>query len=279
MLICCLTWHERCLNFRGISLRASSPGRPGTFATHPNETRLRRDKDESAAPLALSRAAFVLSRVGFGFFIFVTAFYCLLFYIPFSRQTLFGWNVVPVLSLFAKYHALIFFLVALPVCLTLFPYLKERDLRRPAIGFMAAMISLGALLSFQPLLTGLPPDERSFIWSLISTFPLWWIAALDWRSKSARQSPSSECVARLRFTDAVMIALCVSSVYFGIFAVRYVLSGEPTFSRSQLIFFAVCGFASHLLLFGLVFSTFKVAEGSRKEYRNREGLPLSFVAP
>ena len=50
-------------------------------------------------------------------------------------------------------------------------------------------------------------------------------------------------------------------MYFGIFAVRYVLSGAPTFSRSQLIFFAVCGFASHLLLFGLVFSTFKVADG------------------
>ena len=166
----------------------------------------------SAAPLRLSRGI-CFSRVTFGFFIFVTAFYCLLFYIPFSRQTLFGWDVVPVLSLFAKYHALIFFLVALPVCLTLFPYLKERDLRRPAIGFMATMISLGALLSFHPLLPGLPPDERSFIWSLISPFPLWWIAALDWRSKSAKQSPSSECVARLRFTDAVMIALmCLKRV-------------------------------------------------------------------
>ncbi|MFZ0751101.1 MAG: hypothetical protein WAM70_17185, partial [Pyrinomonadaceae bacterium] len=177
--------------------------------------------------LSNSRVAFLLSRIAFGFFIFVTAFYCLLFYIPFSRQTLFGWDVVPVLSLFAKYHALLFFLVALPVCLTLFPYLKERDLRRPAIGFMATMISLGALLSFHPLLSGLPPDERSFIWSLISPFPLWWIAALDWRSKSTKQSPSSERVARLRFTDAVMIALCISSVYFGIFAVRYVLFGAP----------------------------------------------------
>ncbi len=103
--------------------------------------------------------------------------------------------------------------------------------------------------------------SASSIWSLISPFPLWWIAALDWRSKSAKRSPSSECVARLRFTDAVMIALCVSSVYFGIFAVRYVLSGASTFSRSQLIFFAIGGFASHLLLFGLVFSTFKVADG------------------
>src|SRR3954466_6824638 len=101
--------------------------------------------------LARSRALFVFSRATFSFFIFCTAFYCLLFYVPFSRHVLFGWEVVPALNVFARYHALWFWLTAVPALVTVIPYLREAELRRSTIGLFVMLGVSGVALSIHPL--------------------------------------------------------------------------------------------------------------------------------
>jgi len=229
---------------------------------------------EQLSKLTESRATFIALRVVFGAFIFITAFYCLLFYVPFSRHALFSWNVVPALTLFAKYHAFAYWVVLLPACLTIVAYLKDSKLRRPTIGLIVALGSTGIIVLLHPLLPNLPPDERSLIWSVVSLFPLCWIAALDWIFKQIVQPRCSERFERVRLIDIVAMAACVSSVYLGIFAIRYVVAGAPAFNRSQLILFALSSFVLHVLLFGLIFSAFRVADAITRTVSESSKLAL-----
>jgi hypothetical protein len=218
--------------------------------------------------MAESRAIFTALRAGSGGFIFITAFYCLLFYIPFSRHALFSWNVVPALTLFARYHALAYWVMLLPACLTITPYLKDPKLRRPTIGLIVALGSMGVALLFYPLLPNLPPDERSLIWSVVSLFPLGWIVALDWKSGDNFQPRSAQALTRTNVKAIVATAACVSGIYLGIFLLRYVFTGAPAFSRSSLILLSLCSFALHALLFGLILSAFRVTDAIARTISN-----------
>jgi hypothetical protein len=207
------------------------------------------------------RATFVISRIGFVTFIFGTAFYCLLFYVPFSRHTLFDWHVVPTLSILARYHSLLYWLVVAPVCLTLLSNLREPAQRRLTIAFMIVSAIAGVCLLLRSLLPNLPPDERSFIWSLISLFPLWWVAILDWRAAGHTKTTSASSARQLRFRDVAAVSAFISVLYLSIFAIRYVVPGVATFTRYELGVFILCSFGWHLALFGLVFSAFKFVNG------------------
>ena len=203
----------------------------------------------------------VVSRVLFGGFIFLTAFYCLLFYVPFTRHALFGWNVVPALSVFARYHAILYWLAVLPVGLSFLPNLAEPRLRRPTMGFIVAMIAVGIGISLSPLLANLPPDERTLIWALVSLFPLWWIAALDWPNRATAPATTTRSSDRLGPAEVVAIAACVSCIYLLVFAIRYVANQKSSFSATELLLFALFSLGSHLFLFGVVFAAFKSAGG------------------
>lgn len=204
---------------------------------------------------------FVVSRFCFASFIFVTAFYCLLFYVPFSRHTLFDWHVVPALSVFAANHSLLYWLVLTPVFLTLLSNLREPANRRLTIAFLVVSAVAGIFLVLRPLLANLPPDERSLIWSLISLFPLWWVAILDWRAAGAIKSSLANRGRHLRFQEVAAISAFISILYLSIFLIRYVVTGLATFTRYELVVFILCSFGWHLALFGLVFSAFKFVNG------------------
>jgi Sulfatase len=223
---------------------------------------------------AQSRTVFAFSRALFGFFIFCTAFYCLLFYIPFSRHVLFSWDVVPALSLFAKYHALAFWVAALPASLTVTPYLKVPELRRPTIGLIFVLCASGIALLFHPLLPNLPPDDRSLVFCVVSLFPLCWIAAVDLKSGLSFQQPARSTFTRASFKDIIATAACVSSIYLGIFIIRYVVSASGTFTRSQLVFFALCTFALHVVLFGLIFTVFRIVNAISRTVSHSPRLPF-----
>jgi predicted AlkP superfamily pyrophosphatase or phosphodiesterase len=224
-----------------------------------------RSKRSHILRIAESRIAFLLSRTIFGAFIFCTAFYCLLFYVPFSRHALFGWDVVPALSVFASHHALTFWFVSLAALLTVIPYLKESELRRPTVGLIVVLGVVGIWLSIHPLLPKLPKDERSLVAAFISVFPLCWIAALDWKSRNIFQRGSTCGFTRVSFKNIVATGACVSGVYLGIFLIRYVASGAASFNRFQLSLLAACSIALHVILFGVIFSGFRIADAiSRK---------------
>jgi hypothetical protein len=213
------------------------------------------------AKVAGLRSVFLLARFCFGSFIFSTAFYCLLFYIPFSRHTLFDWHVVPALSVLAKYHAVLYWLVLLPACLTLVSNLQKPALRRLTIGFFLVSAVTGVCVSLRPLLPNLPPDERSLIWSLVSLFPLLWIAIIDWRAAGRLKTSSIDRTRVLRFRDIVAIAAFIAILYQAIFAMRYVVTGAASFTGYELVLFAMSSFGWHFALFGLVFSAFKFVNG------------------
>ena len=210
-----------------------------------------------------------------GLFIFLTTFYCLLYYVPFSRHVLFGWDVVPALNVFANYHAIAFWVIACGTVLTVIPYLKEAELRRPTILFIVVLGIAAVALSFRPLLPNLPPDERSLVFGLVSLFPLCGIAAIDWKSKTGFKAGRTANLTRVSLKSIMAMAACVSGLYLGIFLLRYVFSGSAGFTRFQLVFFALSSFALHVILFGIIFLIFRIANAISRNIS--ESPRLAFV--
>src|ERR1044072_2048580 len=229
----------------------------------------------SRSRIAASRVAFGFARAMLGLFIFLTTFYCLLYYVPFSRHVLFGWDVVPALNVFANYHAIAFWVIACGTVLTVIPYLKEAELRRPTILFIVVLGIAAVALSFRPLLPNLPPDERSLVFGLVSLFPLCGIAAIDWKSKTGFKAGRTANLTRVSLKSIMAMAACVSGLYLGIFLLRYVFSGSAGFTRFQLVFFALSSFALHVILFGIIFLIFRIANAISRNIS--ESPRLAFV--
>jgi hypothetical protein len=125
------------------------------------------------------RILFLAARLYFGAFILLTSFYCLLAYIPFTYHAFIQNPLVLWLPIFVRLHP--YFLIAAigAVGSTLRPHLENDKTKRLVLGFF--VFNVGAVIIFlvDPFLPHLPNDYRSFIWSLLTLFPLSWIALLD----------------------------------------------------------------------------------------------------
>jgi len=126
---------------------------------------------------------FCSARLAFGAFLLLTSVYCLLVSVPFSyfgfiRNPLVSW-----LPLFVQLHGLIYGILLGAVAITLIPDLRRTETRRAAVGFLALNGSVFVYIWREGALAGLQPDLSGYLWSMLSLFPLVWLAALDLSAK------------------------------------------------------------------------------------------------
>src|SRR6266404_3415096 len=126
------------------------------------------------------------ARVYFGAFILLTSFYCLLAYIPFTYHWFIQNPLVFWLPVFVRFHAYFFLAAIAAAGATMPPYLRDPKTRRLAIGFLVFNGLAAIFLVLNPFLSHLPNDYRSFIWSLLTLFPLAWLSLLDLISSELR---------------------------------------------------------------------------------------------
>ncbi|MGA7169913.1 MAG: sulfatase-like hydrolase/transferase, partial [Candidatus Sulfotelmatobacter sp.] len=122
---------------------------------------------------------FCSARLALGGFLLLTSVYCLLVSVPFSY---FGFIRNPLLSwipLFVRLHGLIYGILLGGVAITLIPDMRRRETRRAAVGFLALNGSVFLYIWREGALAGLQPDLSACLWSMLSLFPLLWLAALD----------------------------------------------------------------------------------------------------
>ena len=213
---------------------------------------------------------FVLSRVVFGIYIFFTAFYCLLYYVPFTRHTLFDWNVVPLLTVFARHFAILSVIGLLPVFVSLIPHLLLPRTRRITLAFMS-LTGLAAIFLFaNPILAKPPEDERTFVWALLSILPLLWVAVLDWqmRTPSVRTDASGE---RSNLAQVFALAASVSLIFLAVFAIRYRTGG---FTRNELCLIALFTFAAHFVVFASTFAAFRISTAIARKLTGSETVEI-----
>ncbi|HXT62560.1 MAG TPA: sulfatase-like hydrolase/transferase [Pyrinomonadaceae bacterium] len=209
---------------------------------------------------------FLLSRVLFGSFVFVTAFYLLLYYVPYTRHMLFDWNVVPILNVFAKRYAIVCAIALLPIYVSLIPQLLSARTRKITVAFIVLTGSTATFLFFNPILAKPPEDERTFVWALLSVLPLLWVALLDWQRCLALIETDTQGQ-RLDLSQVTALALSVSLIFLAVFALRY---GTGGFTRTELCLLAVLTFVAHFAVFAVVFAAFRFSTAiSRKITRSQ----------
>jgi hypothetical protein len=130
--------------------------------------------------LSLARAlGFCISRLAFGAFLLLTSVYCLLVWVPFSyfgfiRDPLISW--IPV---FVRLHATLYAAFLVAVGLTLISGLSHAETRRSILGFYSVNSAVAIYLLRDHTLAKLQPDYSSYIWCLLSLFPVLWLSVLD----------------------------------------------------------------------------------------------------
>jgi arylsulfatase A-like enzyme len=206
----------------------------------------------------IQRISFIAARLLFGLFALLTSFYCLLVYMPFTRQSVIEWSLVKWLPVFVKFHTPLYWALLGFLAATLLPDIRRPETKKIALWFVCTHVLLGIFLLFRPLLSDLPTDERSFIWSLIALFPLLWLAAIDWLSHHRKLNGAERPESRMTYAMVALSAAFLSLLYVGVFYLRYVSKGIVSFRWTEMLVALVWSTGSHLLVFTLVFVILKL---------------------
>ena len=179
----------------------------------------------------------------------VTSVYCLLVWVPFSyfgfiRNPLLGW-----IPLFVRFHAILFGVLLGAVAVTLIPDLRRKATQSSAVGFLVLNGCFFVYLWRWGGLATLQPDSTSYIWSMLSLFPLLWLAAFDlsavedWRSREKRGD--------LDLATTTLAAVVVSVVFAATSFLRGVIQGSDAWGAPSLAGFGA-SLCFHLVVFTAV---------------------------
>ena len=179
---------------------------------------------------------FCAVRLAFGSFLLLTSVYCVLVWVPFSYFSFihnppFAW-----IPLLVRLHAPIYAVLLVAIAITLVPELRAKNpagksTRTAAAGFLIINACACLCLLFWHGLGDLQPDISSYSWSLLSLFPLLWLAAFD--LSGIIEGTLLDRLPRTGFTDSTksdltkttLAALIVFFAFAGTSALRAVMQG------------------------------------------------------
>ena len=201
----------------------------------------------------------LITRLALGCFLLLTSAYCLLVWVPFAyfgfiRNPLVSW-----LPLFVRWNGPIYAVLLLAVGATLMPNLRHPESRRAAIGFLALNGVAAIYFCAAGSLGKIEPDLKAYVWSMLSLFPLAWMAALD---LSHRGQTLRSGRGRLNLTQTTIAAI-VTSIAFAIGAGLRGADASSWFAlrsfAASLCFHLVIFTAVGLILAGLAWITGKTS--------------------
>lgn len=210
------------------------------------------DRQRVSAKLRLS--LFLGARLGFCLFVLLTSLYCVLSYVPFTYYWLIKGDLFAWMPVFVKHHALLYVLSLALIVPSLMEAVRRPQTRRLTIWFLFFNVAAGLCLLFYPLLPDLPNNSDSLRWSLITLFPLVWLAAIDYSMQLPKRKWSeTQGEGSLSLRAAAMSAVFLTVLYAGICYLRFGMRGEFQLSRSEMLIVAGWSMFSYLLIFLTIF--------------------------
>src|SRR5258708_1606019 len=200
--------------------------------------------------MTIARLAFRLARLTVATFVILTAFYCLLAYIPFTYHQIHLGGLLSWVTFFAKYHPY-FYAAAFVLALLTLPRLDDENPRKLTVLFGLVFGGIGVWLFFHPLLTGLENNIASLYWCFVCLIPLLWMALLDWlasRGKFEWAEPLGSEVSRL-FRACLRGALYAWLLTAAIVVIRFGIVSNAGFSARQWSLALSLSLLFHLALF------------------------------
>jgi glucan phosphoethanolaminetransferase (alkaline phosphatase superfamily) len=199
----------------------------------------------------LSRLFFLFSRLCFALLLFLSASYCLLVYVPFTYQVLIVSAWLGFIMGFAKYHALLYWVVLALTVPTLLPDLRRSATKWLTTGFLGLCAALGVVLVVHPVLRTLTPNNVALYWGLVFLVPLPLLAAIDWLSAGADIKWTAALNEYDRFFRASWESgLFLALLYTGIaYYVHYTDAASANFGAHERSLSAAWTIVCHLLVF------------------------------
>jgi hypothetical protein len=174
-------------------------------------------KREGLATVLVRTTFFGLTRLSFAAFVLLTSVYCLLVWVPFSyfgfiRNPLMDW--IPV---FVRLHGLLYGVLLGAVAITLISDFRDAKMRRSAIAFLVLNGCVALYLWHQDALAGLHIGLECYFWSVLSLFPVIWLAAIDLSKENslARKKPLS-----LEWAQPIIAGVAVTIAFAAMSALR-----------------------------------------------------------
>lgn len=197
-------------------------------------------------------------RIVFAAFLLVTSIYCLLVWVPFSY---FGFIQNPLLDWLpaaVRLHGLVYGVLLVAVSLTLIPDFRRNESRTAAVGFVAINGAAFVCLWRAHSLANLQPDMGSYLWSMLSLFPLVWLATLDLFGRVKWQSTEKESheLAGTILIRTTLAAIIVSLIFAGTSLLRAAMQGNGLTQR-----IALGGVLSSLCFHLVIFTTIGLVLG------------------
>jgi len=202
------------------------------------------------------RFVFVAARLSFGLFVLMTSLYCLLAYIPFTYHHFLQFSHLYWLTVFAKLHPLVYWLVFGVTAASLKRNLRDRETKRLTVEFLIFHALVGILLAARPLFPLLRNNYISLIWSLVTLFPMIWLGIIDYKSylKKARWPEHAADDARAPLVAGLLSGGFLALLYVAIFLINSTRSASPDFSSAEKIMAISTSLVSHLAVFTLFFA-------------------------
>jgi len=197
------------------------------------------------------RPLFLFGRLCFTFFVLLTGGYCLLNYVPFTYHQIHLAGLLAWVSAFTAIHHYIYWIVFIPLVLTLVPDVQRRETKYITLAFIIVFTDAGIVLLFHPLLKELPNDTRSFSWALVSLLPLLWLAVIDWLAQrrlltwAVADGSEDDRVFQAAWRSALFLTL----LYVVVFYLRYTTSVAREFGVRESGLVVFWSAVSNLLIF------------------------------
>ncbi len=197
-----------------------------------------------------------LSRLPLLLFTFITGFYFVLAWIPFTYHTFLKVELVGWLSLFAAWHTLIFVAVIAAAIAPIWRDIQNPRVRIPLLAFIGCAAVTSVVLAIKSPLANIANTPADFYYAAISFVPLAWLAAIDFRANSGRinwsKADGNVACDRILFEASIASALSVTAVSSAVaLSLRHGSSGAVAQSLLLNIAGALVAFLILIFLRGL----------------------------
>lgn len=198
--------------------------------------------------VAVRALFFLATRVAFLAFWLVTLTYCILAYVPFAYLGFIQNPLLTWIPLFVTYYAALYTVLLGIVIVSLIPYLDQAKIWKSTVGFVVLNGMACCYLWRHQALAALRPEAASYLWGLLSLYPLAWLALLDMNAADTTPRSSARTSPAPGPANATLTALMVS-LGFAMAAMMRAAMGKASV-LGALTFRGLCmSLSFHLVIF------------------------------
>jgi len=179
----------------------------------------------------LKAGCLALSKLFFGVYFFLTSFYCLLAFLPYTYTAVVKAPPYAWMPWFVKHHGSLYWLALFAVAMSCW---KSRKTCWYRFAFGALALS-GLFLMVRPFMPFVHDDNATYFWGLAALLPVMLIAASDLLASSFWRGKDEAASSQLSYSSAILAAVLIAllhalgALFRGYVAGQGILLSQPLY--------------------------------------------------